>query len=88
MNEEVAGAEFLGVRFGVLTMIGLFLMLISGAFEQLLAEVFPPAPPARPSTLRLGSPRLVAMSDAEAAEAAHLLGSCVADLLAKDWNIQ
>jgi DNA invertase Pin-like site-specific DNA recombinase len=87
VNEGVAGAEFLGVRLDVLTMVGLFLLLISGAFERLLAEVFPPAPLAKPSTLRLGMPRLVAMTDAEAAEAASLLGSAVADLLAKDWDI-
>ena len=88
MNEGIARAEFLGVRLDVLTMIGLFLMLISGAFAQMLAEVFPPAPPAKPSTLRLASPRLVAMSAADSAEAARLLGSSVADWLAKDWDIQ
>jgi hypothetical protein len=88
MNEGLAGVEFSGLRLDVLTLIGLFWLLISGVFERAIAEVLPPAPPARPSTLRLGSPRLVAMSDAEAVEAAHLLGSCVADLLAKDWNIQ
>jgi hypothetical protein len=87
VNEGVTGVDLVRVRLDVLTMIGLFLLLISGAFEQFLAEVFPPAPPAPPSTLRMGSPRLVAMSDADAAQAARLLGSCVADLLAQDWNI-
>ncbi len=89
MSQQLAGAGSLGFELptDLFTIIGLILLLISGAFERAIAEVLPPAPPARPSKLRLGSPRIVAMSDADAVEAARLLGSCVAGLVATDWDI-
>jgi len=46
------------------------------------------AAPARASTLRLAPAQLVAMSDAEVTQAAHLIGSSVADLLAIDWDAE
>jgi hypothetical protein len=67
---------------GLLTILAILILWISGAFDQ----VFPPAAPVRPSTIRLGTPRLVAMSATEAADAAHLLGSSVAALMAADWD--
>lgn len=75
-----------GSEPSLLTILGIVLLWISGAFERLLVEVFPPAAPARPPTLRLGTPRLVAMSASEEADAARLLGSCVAALVATDWD--
>lgn len=63
---------------GLLTILALLFLWVSGAFQQ----IFPLAAPARPSSIRLGSPRLVAMSAGEAADAAHLLGSSVAALMA------
>ncbi|MGD0861904.1 MAG: hypothetical protein ABSA21_04000 [Candidatus Limnocylindrales bacterium] len=65
---------------GLLTIIAFLLLWISGAFKQ----VVPSAAPDRPSTIRLGTPRLVAMSAAEEADAAHLLGSSVAAFMAAD----
>ncbi len=88
MSEQLAGppASILGSEPSLLTIIALLLLWISGAFERALAEVFAPATPARPSSIRLGVPRLVAMSDSEEADAAHLLGSCVAALVTSDWD--
>jgi len=80
-----ARASIFGSDPSLLTIIALILLLISGALERLLAEVFTPAP-ARPSTIRLGAPSLVAMSPSEAADAARLLGSSVAVLAATDWD--
>ena len=73
-----------GSEPSLLTILGIVLLWVSGAFERLLAEVFLPAAPARPSTIRLGAPRLVAMTDGEVADAAHLLGSTVAALMVSD----
>jgi hypothetical protein len=86
VSEQLARKSFsiFGSEPSLLTIIGLILLLISGAFERLLAEVFPLAAPARPPTLRLGEPRLVAMSATDAAAAAQLLGSSVAALVAAD----
>ena len=86
MSQQLAGAGSAGFELptDLLTLIGLILLLISGAFERLFADVFPPAAVARPSSIRLGAPRLVAMSDAEAAAAAHLLGSTVAALMSAE----
>jgi hypothetical protein len=67
---------------GFLAILAILILWISGAFEQ----AFPRAAPARPPTIRLGAPRLVAMSEGEAAEAAHLLGSSVAELMGTDWE--
>ena len=60
--------------------VALLLLWVSGAFRH----VFAPDAPARPSSIRLGSPRLVAMSATDAADAAHLLGSSVAALMAAE----
>jgi hypothetical protein len=80
VSSEIAGelVSLFGVELTPLTILALVLLAISGAFQQ----IFLPVAPARPSTIRLGAPRLVAMSDAEAADAAHLLGSSVAALMA------
>jgi len=67
-----------GSEPGLLTILVIVLLWVSGAFKR----IFLPAAPARPSTIRLGAPRLVAMSDSEATDAAHLLGSSVAALMA------
>jgi hypothetical protein len=81
VSGQLAGGPasiFESMPSGLLTILTILYLWISGAFEQ----VFPPATRARPSTIRLGTPRLVAMSATDAADAAHLLGSSVADLLA------
>jgi hypothetical protein len=62
-------------------------LVVSGAFARIIAEIFPPAP-VRVSTLRLATSQLVAMTDAEATQAAHLIGSSVAELLAIDWDAE
>jgi hypothetical protein len=64
----------------LLILLAVLFLWISGAFQQ----VFPPASPARPSTIRLGAPRFVAMSTSDAADAAHLLGANVAALLSAE----
>jgi len=63
-----------------LTVIVLLLLWVSGAFRH----VFAPDAPARSSSIRLGVPRLVAMSATDAADAAHLLGSTVAALIVSE----
>jgi hypothetical protein len=84
VSEQLAGtpASIFGSEPGLLIIIALLLLWISGAFR----EVFAPTAPARPPSIRLGVPRLVPMSDGEAADAAHLLGSSVAALMASDWD--
>jgi hypothetical protein len=77
-STSIFGSEPLGLG----TILVLLFLWISGAFQQ----IFPPAAPARPSTIRLGAPRLVAMSATDAEDAAHLLGSNVAALVASDWE--
>ena len=81
MTGELTGepVSILGSEPSLLTILAIVLLWVSGAFQQ----VFLPAP-ARPSSIRLGAPRLVAMSAGEAADAAHLLGSSVAALMAAD----
>lgn len=64
----------------LLTIIALVLLWVSGAFRH----VFAPDAPARPSSISLGQPRLIAMSATDAADAAHLLGSSVAALVASE----
>jgi hypothetical protein len=71
----------------LLTTLVLVWLVVSGALQRIIAEIFPPAP-ARVSTLRLAPPQLVAMSDAEVTQAAHLIGSSVAELLAIDWDAE
>lgn len=67
---------------GLLIILAILILWISGAFQQ----IFPPAAPARPATIRLGAPRLVPMSATDAADAAHLLGSSVAALMGSGWD--
>ena len=66
--------SILGSEPSLLTILALLFLWISGAFQR----AFPPAAPARLSTISLGAPRLVVMSPADAAAAAQLLGSSVA----------
>lgn len=83
MTEQLAATStsiFGSKPLGLGTILVLLFLWISGAFQQ----IFPIAAPARPSTIRLGSPLLVAMSASEAADAVHLLGSSVAALMAAD----
>lgn len=77
-----SGSSISGSEPDLVTLLVLFFLWISGALQQ----IFPPPAPARPSTIRLAAPRLVAISDREATEAAHLLGSSVAALAASDWG--
>jgi hypothetical protein len=77
---SIFGAEPLGL----ITILALLFLWISGAFQQIL----PPAAPARPSTIRLGVPRLVGMSATDAVDAAQLLGSSAARLMATDWETE
>ena len=77
--------SILGREPRLLTILIVVWLAISGAFERIIAEIFPPAP-VRVSMLRLAPPHLVAMSDTEVAQAAHLIGSSVAELLAIDWD--
>jgi hypothetical protein len=83
VSEELAAtpvSTFGSEQLSLLAILALVVLWISGAFGQL----FPPAVPARPPTIRLGPPMLVAMSAGEEASAAHLLGSSVAALMAAD----
>jgi hypothetical protein len=88
VSEQLAGtpASILGTEPSLLTIIALLLLWVSGGFKRLIAEAFAPSVPARPPSIRLGVPCLVPMSDGEAADAAHLLGSSVAALVAADWD--
>ena len=89
MSARSAGAldSIFGPEPGLLTILVMVWLVVSGAFERIIAEIFPPAP-VRVSTLRIAPPQLVAMSDAEVAQAAHLIGSSVAELLAIDWDAE
>jgi hypothetical protein len=80
MTEQlaVASAPTFGLELGLLPILAFLWLWISGGFRELVA----PAAPSRPSSIRLGTPLLVAMSADEAADAAHLLGSSLAALLA------
>jgi hypothetical protein len=79
--------SILGPEPRLLTILVLVWLVVSGAVQRIIVEIFPPAP-VRVSTLRLAPPQLVAMSDAEVTQAAHLIGSSVAELLAIDWDAE
>lgn len=86
MSEQLASASaatFGSEPLGLLTILAFLFLWISGAFQQ----IFPSAAPARAPSVRLGAPRLVTLSATDAADAAHLLGSSVAVLLAADCEI-
>jgi hypothetical protein len=85
VSGQLAGAPtsiFESQPSGLLTIIVLLLLWVSGAF----CDGFTLATSARPSSIHLGPPRFVAMSAADAADAAQLLGSSVAALVASDWK--
>ncbi len=83
MTGELARAPnlFESLPGGLIFILALLLIWASGAFRDLV----PAVAPARQPTVRLGRPSLVAMSPADAADAARLLGSSVAAQVA-EWR--
>lgn len=60
----------------LVVLLVLFVLVMTGKFEDVFGSALTP-----PSPLRLGAPRVVAMSATQAGEAAQLLGSSVAQLV-------
>jgi hypothetical protein len=83
MNTMTDADSLFSEPMGLFTIIGLILLLFSGALEQMIREVLASAAPSRPPTLRLGQPRLVALAPAETASASRLLGSIAAEAMAE-----
>ncbi len=76
LDSTITSASDRSALGDLLFLLVLFLLVVTGKLEEVFGSALAP-----PSPLRLGAPRVVMMSASQAAEAAQLLGSSVAQLV-------